>query len=422
MVTGSVKVTKSFSGIDSLPNEFKITATYNDGTEDRTVELTTATAGMTGTGTSGDPYTWEIGSLPVGTVVTFTESGYDAEGHTVSINGSATASSQTATAAETPGTASFVNEYTRNPGGLELTKKVSGTGADQTKEFVFTVELTAPIGTTLAGSYPVLKTGEDETSLTLDRTDGNTKASITVSLKHNQSWMIKNLPVGTGYTITETDYSEAGYTQSITKGDASGTISGGTVTKEEVEFTNTYSAVDITVIKINENTRDADHPETQTTLSGAKFKLYKFTVPEGGTDGTYTVYPDDPEDDTSCEKITDDDGRITFNKLPNGKYMIEETVSPAGYVKQQDIKIYFTVSEGSTVTYTNEAGETIESQTLVTYTPADQSFTVGNTPGAALPNTGGPGTRLFTILGSILIFGAGLVWMRKRRRAEFRTE
>ena len=228
--------------------------------------------------------------------------------------------------------------------------------------------------------------------------------------------MIKNLPVGTGYTITETDYSEAGYTQSITKGAASGTISGGTVTKEEVEFTNTYSAVDITVIKINENTRDADHPETQTTLSGAKFKLYKFTVPEGGTDGTYTVYPDDPEDDTSCEKITDDDGRITFNKLPNGKYMIEETVSPAGYVKQQEIKIYFTVSEGSTLTYTNEAGETIDSQNLVTYAAADKTFTVGNTPGAALPSTGGPGTRLFTILGSILIAGAGvlLVWRRRR--------
>ena len=274
VVTGSVKVTKSFSGIDSLPNEFKITATYNDGTEDRTVELTTATAGMTGTGTSGDPYTWEIGSLPVGTVVTFTESGYDAEGHTVSINGSATASSQTATAAETPGTASFVNEYTRNPGGLELTKKVSGTGADQTKEFVFTIELTAPTGTTLAETYPVLKTGEDETSLTLDRTDGNTKASITVSLKHNQSWEIKDLPVGTGYTITETDYSGDGYTQSITKGIATGIVSGGTVTKEEVEFTNTYSAVDVTVIKIDESTRNAEHPENQTTLSGAKFKLY----------------------------------------------------------------------------------------------------------------------------------------------------
>ena len=127
--------------------------------------------------------------------------------------------------------------------------------------------------------------------------------------------------------------------------------------------------------------------------------------------GTYTVYPNS----SSSEKTTGDDGTLTFEKLPNGKYMIEETSAPAGYVKQREIKIYFTVSEGSTVTYTNEAGETIESQTLVTYTPADQSFTVGNTPGAALPNTGGPGTRLFTILGSILILGAGVLLWRRRR-------
>ena len=409
--TGSVKVTKSFSGINSLPSGFKITASYNDGTADRMVELTTATAGMTGTGTSGDPYTWTIDNLPIGTVVTFAESGFDEAGYTVLINGEATASSKTATAAETPGTASFVNEYTRNPGGLELTKKVSGTGADQTKEFVFTIELTAPTGTTLAETYPVLKTEAGETSLTLDRTDGNTKASITVSLKHNQSWEIKDLPVGTGYTITETDYSGDGYTQSITKGIATGIVSGGTVTKEEVEFTNTYSAVDVTVIKIDESTRNAEHPENQTTLSGAKFKLYKLTVPEGGSVGTYTVYPNS----SSSEKTTGDDGTLTFEKLPNGKYMIEETSAPAGYVKQREIKIYFTVSEGSTVTYTNEAGETIESQTLVTYTPADQSFTVGNTPGAALPNTGGPGTRHFTILGSILILGAGVLLWRRRR-------
>jgi LPXTG-motif cell wall-anchored protein len=41
--------------------------------------------------------------------------------------------------------------------------------------------------------------------------------------------------------------------------------------------------------------------------------------------------------------------------------------------------------------------------------------TIGNEPGAALPSTGGPGTRLFTILGSILILGAGVLLWRRRR-------
>ena len=44
-------------------------------------------------------------------------------------------------------------------------------------------------------------------------------------------------------------------------------------------------------------------------------------------------------------------------------------------------------------------------------------FTIPNTPGAALPNTGGPGTTTLYLLGIMLtaFAGAGLV-MRKRRR------
>jgi LPXTG-motif cell wall-anchored protein len=38
-----------------------------------------------------------------------------------------------------------------------------------------------------------------------------------------------------------------------------------------------------------------------------------------------------------------------------------------------------------------------------------------NVPGAVLPHTGGPGTRLLYILGSILILGAGVLLWRRRR-------
>ena len=42
-------------------------------------------------------------------------------------------------------------------------------------------------------------------------------------------------------------------------------------------------------------------------------------------------------------------------------------------------------------------------------------FTITNEKGAALPNTGGPGTRIFTILGSMLICLAGALLVRRRR-------
>ena len=42
-------------------------------------------------------------------------------------------------------------------------------------------------------------------------------------------------------------------------------------------------------------------------------------------------------------------------------------------------------------------------------------YRITNNPGVELPATGGPGTRLFTILGSILILGAGILLWRRRR-------
>ena len=52
---------------------------------------------------------------------------------------------------------------------------------------------------------------------------------------------------------------------------------------------------------------------------------------------------------------------------------------------------------------------------LVRMIDGELTFVIGNTPGPALPSAGGPGTRAFTILGSILILGAGVLLWRRRR-------
>ena len=50
-------------------------------------------------------------------------------------------------------------------------------------------------------------------------------------------------------------------------------------------------------------------------------------------------------------------------------------------------------------------------------TEATDGGTIFNTPEEAyeLPNTGGPGTKLITILGSMLLLGAGMVLIMRRR-------
>ena len=133
--TGSVQVSKKFSGVASLPDTFKITAAWADGTADgASVELTTTgtlptvdglTITRTGTGAQNAPHIWTIDGLPIGTEVTFTESGYTVNGYNcaVTVNGTANAeNSGNATvsgAASLPETAkvAFVNTY---EAGVEL--------------------------------------------------------------------------------------------------------------------------------------------------------------------------------------------------------------------------------------------------------------------------------------------------------------
>ena len=40
----------------------------------------------------------------------------------------------------------------------------------------------------------------------------------------------------------------------------------------------------------------------------------------------------------------------------------------------------------------------------------------GNTPGVALPSTGGPGTALYYALGAAMTLGSGLTLLKARRR------
>ena len=101
----SVRVSKAFSGIDSLPTVFQITNDYNGDI------FTIANA----TGTS--PYTWTIEDVPVDTVITFTESGIQVDGYDLEVNGVATTTdTATVTATVTDGTvktAELVNDYTQ---------------------------------------------------------------------------------------------------------------------------------------------------------------------------------------------------------------------------------------------------------------------------------------------------------------------
>ena len=175
--------------------------------------------------------------------------------------------------------------------------------------------------------------------------------------------------------------------------------------------------VNVNIIKIDEEKRETQNP---TRLTGAKFKLLK-----KGDNSEYTVYPSTGDPNYTGEPVNNN-GELTFTNLPDGEYKIEETVMPAGYVKSVTNDIYFKVVNG-VVTRTDSTGASIEAfdghdtpikVADITYVKENYgaTFTVGNTPGVALPATGGPGTTIFYVAGSALLLLAIALLLRRKAR------
>ena len=164
-------------------------------------------------------------------------------------------------------------------------------------------------------------------------------------------------------------------------------------TAASLTFVNNIVDTRLKVIKVKKGTTEP--------ISGAVFSLTK--VDEEGRQITTqgASYYEEKTVDVQT-------GELEFTGLTKGRYKLEETHVPEGYVKKE-AAYFITIGNDGTGTLDLTVPHALISPDL------GNEFTVENEPGAALPNTGGPGTRLFTILGSILILGAGVLLWRRRR-------
>ena len=188
------------------------------------------------------------------------------------------------------------------------------------------------------------------------------------------------------------------------------------------------------------------------SLAGAEFQLpfYVKEIPDDQSgaatpvNGKTYVYAGTEEGTGLTNTVTTDDtGVITIKGVEQGVYSITETKAPEGFNKMTAPFNVEAKKSGDSVTTKTETKVYLDSQgnvtdeettTYVTYNTDKDSYNnenasddeeksvpvyqfdpVVNLKGTELPSTGGIGTTIFYVVGAILVIGAGVILITRRR-------
>ncbi len=242
------------------------------------------------------------------------------------------------------------------------------------------------------------------TSVKVDGTD--------VENENNAAYTVKTAELDDGCTfeiVFEDTFTNANaekdvyvvYTATLNSNAVIGTTgNSNTVELEYTNETNVETTPEDTVItyttKITVNKVNGEG----TPLKGAGFTLYDATNNAIGTE-------------LKGENMT----TFEWTGLKEGTYTIRETTVPDGYNKADDVTVVITCTEPTKV---NAATDTAEWTATVggtadTLTNGVYTTTIQNTTGSLLPETGGIGTTIFYIVGGLLVVGAAIVLISRRK-------
>lgn len=172
-------------------------------------------------------------------------------------------------------------------------------------------------------------------------------------------------------------------------------------TPDDTVIVFTYKVVANKVTKNPAYVEGGTEPE-YIPLKGAGFTLYKKNA-----SGKYVAVGSEVKGD----KMT----TFEWKGLDDGDYKISETTTPAGYNTIADIEF----------TITAEHEVLSDNPTLTSLSGGDKftgkvetgalSANIENNKGSTLPETGGMGTTIFYVLGSVLVIGAAVLLITKKR-------
>lgn len=254
------------------------------------------------------------------------------------------------------------------------------TGIDKDFEIIDTL----PPAMTFKGNTVVVKAGE--TTWTKDADYTVDYANNVATIKLLSTGKLASLAPQTNVVIT--------YAATVNSNVATATAH--TNTAKLVYGTFETTPVSADVYTFGFSLKKVDNAGNQ--LEKAEFKLY--TEATGGTeipvvkneDGTYRLAM---ANETGVAIVA---GNVTVNGLDAGTYYLEEIKAPEGYnilAERKPITVGAEVAEA----FTNGSVEVI------------------NKAGGILPGTGGVGTTMFYVLGSVMMIGAAILLVTKKKMA-----
>lgn len=162
------------------------------------------------------------------------------------------------------------------------------------------------------------------------------------------------------------------------------------------------------LIKVDRDDHSKLLPGAEFELTGTKLNTVIVTNADGKQ--TFKV----KEEAVTVKATTDANGKILFTGLAAGTYVIKEIKAPDGYNILDDA---ITVTIGFTAPANDTDDCTWTYSDNLTVVDGVATITVENGSGTELPSTGGIGTTIFYVVGGLLVVGAAIVLITRRRLA-----
>jgi fimbrial isopeptide formation D2 family protein/LPXTG-motif cell wall-anchored protein len=305
--------------------------------------------------------------------------------------------------------------------GSTVSYEITATTPDLTGYTDYIYKATDTISAGLAYVKDSFELKIDGAAVDIDPVFSNSDKTFTLTIPYNT---MKNYAAGKNVVIT--------YNCTVTADSLSYDYAKNTAKLEyshnpfDEDDTDTTPDSETYVLNINLDVDKVAESASGEKLTGAKFKLRKSATEYYKWDETNGKVTWVAEGQADVFETENGALKQQVRGLDKGTYYLVETEAPTGYNLLKDpITVEISVSEGNDkkVTYTATAGGQTAAVTngVVDLTAAQNAnqpvatATIINNSGAELPSTGGIGTTIFYVIGAILVLGAGVLLVTRRR-------